>query len=142
MKRIVLAISVWFIFTLPLNGSDSDINLEDTINSLLANSLKMAESENVEGYLNTIHSKSQLYNIAKEQISKAIISHDMKYEIVYFKYLGKDDEYCFARIKQTTRKVSGPEFKDNELDAIVAFKMEDGKWKIWLQSILSYKFIK
>lgn len=44
-----------------------------------------------------------------------------------------------ARVKLATKKVTGPDFQDNELDLIQVFRKEDGEWKFWSQTILEVR---
>jgi hypothetical protein len=55
-----------------------------------------------------------------------------------FKLLYHDDEIALARVKQTMKKIEGPEFKDNQRDALQIFRKRDGQWKIHEQAILDH----
>ena len=40
-----------------------------------------------------------------------------------------------------TEKISGPAFRNNEIDMIQIFKKENGKWKFWSQAILYIRYL-
>ena len=65
-------------------------------------------------------------------------SYDLNFSLDDFKLLYHDDEVAVARVKQTMKKVEGPEFKDNQRDALQIFRIRDGQWKIHEQVILDH----
>lgn len=64
--------------------------------------------------------------------------YDIKFSLDDFKLLYFDDEVAVTRVKQTLRKIEGPEFKDNQRIALQIFRIRDGVWKIHEQVMLDH----
>ncbi len=75
------------------------------------------------------------------QFQKIFRTYDLTYSLDDFKLLYHDDEVAVTRVKQTLKKVEGPDFKDNQRDALQIFRKRDGKWKIFEQVILDRTFL-
>ena len=91
--------------------------------------------------LETLHTQSPGYLATKEQMGPLFSNYDLKYELVSFRYIGRDGEYAVARVKQSTKKASGLAFRDNVLDMVQVYKQEDGRWKFWNQVILEIEYV-
>ena len=77
----------------------------------------------------------------KQQLAPLFDNYDLKYEILSFTYIGRDNQYAVARVKQSTQKLSGPAFRHNILDMVQVFRQEKGQWKFWNQVILEVTYI-
>ncbi len=75
------------------------------------------------------------------QFGQIFKTYKLEYSLDDFKLLYHDDEIAVTRVKQTLTKVEGPDFKDNERDALQIFRKRDGKWKIYEQVILDRTFL-
>ena len=111
------------------------------LKKLAIQNLKACQDEDLDAEMSTVHSQSPVYLITKQQTPLLFENFDLKYELTDFKYIGEDEDYAVARIKQKTTKVSGPAFKNNEIDAIAVFRKEKGQWRFWNQVILDTKYI-
>ena len=112
----------------------------DEINELLILNLKVTESEDLVGVMETVHSQSPIYLQQKLILEKLFPVYDLTYDLLSFSFIGEDDEYAYVRINFLTEKISGPQFQDNEIDALAIFKRENGQWKFWNQSNLAITF--
>ena len=104
---------------------------------LEANETAVANGD-VDGMLKTIHSQSPSY--AKTRSAMKNWPFKLKTDILYFKVIGEDGDFAFARVRTKTTKLSGPEFQDNVTDAMHAFKKEGPDWKIWTSLPLTVTF--
>ena len=68
-------------------------------------------------------------------------AYDVKYELIDYQFIGEDSEYAYVKVKQRTKKISGPAFQDNEVEALFVFKQENGTWKLWTQANLSISYL-
>ncbi len=75
------------------------------------------------------------------QFQKIFRTYKLEYARDDFKLLYHDEEVAVTRVKQTLKKVEGPDFKDNQRDALQIFRKRDGKWKIFEQVILDRTFL-
>ena len=92
--------------------------------------------------MKTIHSKSPMYETTKKQVGQIFGKGlNLNYDLVSFKYIATDGDYALGRVHQRTTVVGGPNFRNNEIDMIVAFRKEGETWKFWSQAILEIKFL-
>ncbi|MEB8431829.1 hypothetical protein OO007_06285 [Cocleimonas sp. KMM 6892] len=148
MKSFLLAVCL-SCSSLLLFSSTAIASTEDTANTEITKLLEQAihenvkqmKAENIEGTMATIHTKSNLYASSKSLISRLFDIYELDYEIIDIKFIAHQDELAYVRVKQLTKKVTGPAFKNNELDMVQIFKQEDGKWKIWSQANMSVVFL-
>ena len=75
------------------------------------------------------------------QFQKIFRTYNLEYSIDEFKLLYHDDEVAVTRVKQTMKKLEGPDFKDNQRDALQIYRKRDGHWKIFEQVILDRTFL-
>ena len=75
------------------------------------------------------------------QFQQIFRTYKLDYSLDDFKLLYHDDEVAVTRVKQTLKKVEGPDFKDNQRDALQIFRKRDGQWKIFEQVILDRTFL-
>ncbi len=130
---VVLTVLVLVFFAVSVQAEE---DIGETLRKLIVNALEANQMEDQEAALAMIHTGSPVYEKIQGRIPLIFSSFDLEYELLYFQYLGRDGEYAVARIKQTTKKVKGPEFQDNKVDLIQVFRLEKGQWKFWNQVVL------
>ena len=111
------------------------------IMTVVAENVRATQAEDMTAVMATIHSESPVREGTKQACAVAFRSYNLEYKILSVRYVGQDGPYAVARVRQSTRKVSGPEFRNNEVDMIQVFRKENGKWKFWNQVILEIKMI-
>jgi hypothetical protein len=104
---------------------------------LEANETAVANGD-IDAMSKTLHSQSPVYGKTRSAMKNWPFK--LKTDILYFKALGEDGDFAFARVRTKTTKVSGPEFQDNVTDALHAFKKEGADWKIWTSLPLTVTF--
>ena len=117
---------------------NKDVSTE--IEAVVMENFRANESEDLDAALATMHTQSPTYTSTKQTSVSLFETYDLKYDLLSFSYVGQDGKYAIARIKQSTTKVSGPAFRNNDLDAIHVFRKEDGEWKFWTIAILEVKY--
>jgi hypothetical protein len=151
MKKIIINLLILVsLFFLP-SISFAQIGSEELAKTHAQTSaeLKSVLLKNFEGYQNedigevltTVHTLSPGYAATKTMADQIFPAYDLKYEVNSFRYLMTDGEYALARVSQKTSKIKGPPFRNNQMDLIVVFKQEDGKWKLWSQVILEVEYL-
>jgi hypothetical protein len=115
--------------------------LAGVLESLVTENLEATQAEDMDRMMATIHAQSPAYATTKRQTAPLFEKFDLTYEVLSFTYIGNDDKYAVARVRQATRRVAGPAFRDNELDLVHVFRQEEGEWKFWTQTILELTFI-
>ena len=121
-----------------VSGTD---NISATIKQVVLNNMEAMKQEDLEAMLKTIHSQSPSYMTTKQQAQGMFDAYDLKYGLTYYKFIGQDKDVAVARVRQTTEKVEGGAFLNNEIDMIQVFKNERGIWKYWTQAIMAVKYL-
>jgi len=115
--------------------------IAEAIKQNVLNNLKYAQAEDSEKSMSTMHSQSPSYMPTKDMMSQIFGNYKLSYELLDFKYVAYDGDLAYVRIKQVTKKISGPAFQNNEIDAIQIFRQESGVWKLWTQANIEIKYI-
>lgn len=142
MKKYYTIIALLLIVCLGLTvGCSEDKNVEAELKAVVMENLKATEAEDMNTMLETFHTQSPSYAQNEKLFTLMFESYDVKHELLQFQYVGMDGEYAVARLKFSTKKVAGADFKDNNLDTFHVFRKENDKWKIWSQAILEIDYI-
>jgi predicted small lipoprotein YifL len=105
-------------------------NDSDIIASVSEN-LKAMENEDVDATMATIDENSPGYQSTKDLIKVIFEQYDLKYELSDLKVIEKNKNEAKVSFTQVTRKVSGPEFRDNKITGVHTLRLSRGKWKIF-----------
>ncbi len=122
-----------------LGKQQGEAELAKQLRAMLVAQAKAKQEEDLAGTIENLDPRlATKYAI---QFQKIFRTYKLEYSIDDFKLLYHDDEVAVTRVKQTLKKVEGPEFKDNQRDALQIFRNSDGKWKIFEQVILDRTFL-
>ena len=111
------------------------------LRNLIIQNLNACQDEKLDAEMSTMHSQSPAYLMTKQQTPLLFENYDLNYELTGFSFIGQDEDYAVARIKQKTTKIAGPAFQNNEIDTIAVFRKENGQWKFWNQVLLNKKYL-
>ncbi|MYF54670.1 hypothetical protein F4225_02605 [Candidatus Poribacteria bacterium] len=115
--------------------------MEVSLYAVILENLKASTEEDIDAYLDTIHSDSPTYQ-QTEQLTKQMFEiYDVKYETHVFRYVCRDGDYAIGRFEFSTIRVAGPGFQDNRLDTFHIFCKENDQWQIWGQVTLTAKYL-
>ena len=134
MKKILCTLLTVMTF-----GASAGVS--DDVRQTLEENLKYSQQENMDGMMSTIHRSSPNYMATGQAMNQLFPAYDLKYSLISYNFVGEEGGYAYIRIVQRTEKVAGPEFNNNELEALMIFKQENGKWKLWSQANLNIKFL-
>jgi hypothetical protein len=138
--RTILSLATIAFLLCPLGIAQTEEDVSVAIKLVIMENLKATQAEDMDRMMKTIHTQSPSYLQTKQQIAPIFDNFDLSYRLLSYSYIGLDGEYAVARVKQATKKVSGPAFQNNELDLMQVFRKENGKWKFWAQAILEMKY--
>jgi hypothetical protein len=127
-KLIVLLISVFMISC--STGEDYY-----TPESVVEANAKYMNEEKYDETMNTIHKDCPSYPTSEIMIKKLFELYDLNYEIVSMKVLEDNDSEAKIEFTQITKKLNGPEFKDNKSTGIHTLKKDSDSWKIFSTKI-------
>ncbi|MFH2139150.1 MAG: hypothetical protein ABII88_11700 [Candidatus Omnitrophota bacterium] len=142
MKKIGILFSVLVLMVLickPVFAQEKKIS--DILRGVVESNFVALENEDIDGAMRTIHTQAPGYLQTMELSKQLFPYYDLRYTLLSFNYIGKDDEYALARGKQRTTKVQGPAFQNNIVDFIYVFKQEGDVWKFWSQAVLDTQFV-
>jgi len=97
--------------------------------------------ENLGLMVSTVHPEAVLFEQTRDLMRHMVAAYDLKYDILSFGYIGRDKDFAVVRVKQRTRKIRGPHFRDNELDAMHVLRLHGKEWKLWQTAMLNVKFL-
>ena len=141
MKMLCTTIVITLILCLCLATYSLDNqDVASEIQAVVIENFRATESEDLNAVLDTMHTQSPTYSSTKQLMVSLFETYDVQYDLLSFSYVGQDGKYAIVRIKQATRKVSGPAFQNNDLDSIHVLRKENGKWKLWTTAILELKY--
>jgi hypothetical protein len=111
------------------------------IEEAILGNLKHTQNEDVAAVMGDMHSQSPAYLPTQQMLQQLFPAYDLNYELLEYTFVGEDGEYAYAKVKQSTIKVSGPAFQNNKVEALQVFKEENGTWKLWTQANLSVSYL-
>ncbi|EAW30192.1 hypothetical protein GP2143_01575 [marine gamma proteobacterium HTCC2143] len=111
------------------------------IEKAILDNLEHTQNEDSAAVMGDMHSQSPAYLPTQQMLQQLFPAYDLKYELISYKFVGEDDEYAYAKVKQRTKKISGPAFQNNEIEVLMVFKQENGIWKLWTQANLLISYI-
>ena len=124
----------------PATNGVSDI--EAQIKRTVLENIRGTQAEDVDTMMRTIHSNSPMYDTTKNQVTQIFGKGlHLNYDLLSFKYIATDGDYALGRVRQRTTGAVGSNFRNNEIDMIVAFRKEGQTWKFWSQAILEIRFL-
>jgi hypothetical protein len=137
-KKLVFTICILIGFAGPSFAKE---NIAKQIKQTVIDNLNALQNEDLARMMETIHTQSLSYLTTKQQIVPLMENYELSYKLMSFDFIGLSGYYAICRAKQRTEKISGPAFRNNEIDMIQIFKKEDDKWKFWSQAILYIRYL-
>lgn len=137
-KKLIFAICIIIGLAGPSYAKE---NIAKQIKQTVIDNLNALQNEDLARMMETIHTQSLSYLTTKQQIVPLMENYELSYELMSFDFIGLSGAVGICRTKQRTLKISGPAFRNNEIDMIQIFKKEKGKWKFWSQAILYIRYL-
>ncbi len=107
---------------------------EDLLAPIYTN-IRASNAENYELYMATIHSQSPAYSQTSEMLSGIFSQYDLSYEVTGLEVLQASSREARVAFVLTTRKLRGPDFRDNRVSGEMILRPEGGTWKIYNQKV-------
>ena len=107
----------------------------------LEENIRTLNEEDLEAHMATIDEESAVFEPTKATLEVLIKTYDLETEITAVEVVESDADTIKIRAEQITKKISGPEFRDNRLKAVHTLKKRDGKWKISATEIESIEYL-
>lgn len=107
----------------------------------IQNNVSALNMESNDAYMETIHSLSPNYTNTLIQLQPVFNTYDLKATLDSARLLSVTDDEAQVAFVLTTRKISGPEFRDNRIEGVMILRLEDGRWKIYDQQVDSIDYL-
>jgi hypothetical protein len=108
------------------------------IRALVDENMRATQASDLPAILETVHPEA-LARSGMTDMLETMKAYKLTYEAPTVEFISMAGEYALVRVVQRTRRVSGPDFLDNELNAIWALRLDGKKWKFWSQMILNVR---
>lgn len=113
----------------------------DTPESLIEANARYMNEENFDKVMNTIHKDSPSYPASEIMIKQLFERYDLNYKIVSMKVLEDNNSEAKIEFVQITKKLNGPEFKNNKATGIHRLKKDGDSWKIYSTEMTDIQLI-
>jgi hypothetical protein len=138
-KHIFLLTSFLFLTILQTNVKASNVNLNqnksnqeiDLIESLLIESDRAFNQEDLKAVMDLMHPDSPIGEDLQKIYDYSFNLYDFDYQNDSFEVLTISKSEATIRVTQTAKKISGPEFTDNQTISIQSLKKHNGQWKFF-----------
>ena len=107
-----------------------DSNQLEAIKAAVSENLRALQREDLEAYLATIDPESPVFEVTKGLTQELFNNYDLKYELNSIEVISTAGNEAKVRVIQTTRKITGPEFRDHKAVAIHTLRKSNGRWKL------------
>ncbi|MCT8136845.1 hypothetical protein H1D32_03175 [Anaerobacillus sp. CMMVII] len=114
---------------------------EEQMIQVVKDNLLSANNKNIDDYMATIHVESPLYQSTRDTMLKIYSVYDLEYSFVEIEVIDVSGDTGAVRFIQTTRKINGPEFRDNQLEGINIMKKYNDEWKIYDTEVLDIVYL-
>lgn len=104
---------------------------DSAIEQLLRTNVQCAQSEDRAGYMATIAPDSPIRGVTEKMLVQVFEMYDLRYDIESIEVLSNDGSKAAVRVVQTTRKLSGPAFRDNRVRMTSELHKIDGDWRLY-----------
>lgn len=126
-------------------GGDPVVTDEDRtqIVNVIKWNLYYAQTEDLAGYMRTIHEESPGRADTQSAMQKIFNELNLTYQLVFYEIISITPDSADIRVTQDTRKVSGDlPFRDNRLTAVHTLrKTDEGKWKIYYSEVEDVQYL-
>lgn len=113
----------------------------DELTEIINRNIAAANAEDVDGYMDTIHSESPLHEQTEEALRMAFSTYDLAYSISDLAIQSSNSKEASVHFLLTTRKLKGPTFRDNQVEGVFLMRPDEGRWRIYQQEILGVTYL-
>lgn len=103
---------------------------DEELFAVLEANLEALTENDLDAYMDTIHSESPLYDTTRTTIDQLSV-YTLDMELFDLVVEEKSEEEATISYKQTTMKVDGPDFMNNETHGAHVLRPDNGSWKIY-----------
>lgn len=103
----------------------------EAIKAAVYENLRALQREDLEAYLATIDPGSPVFEVTKVLTEELFKTYDFKYDLNSLQVINTAGNEAKVRATQTTRKIAGPDYRDNRAVVIHTLRKTNGRWKLF-----------
>jgi hypothetical protein len=111
------------------------------VRNLLEENLRAMEVEDLERLKQTLHPDTVFYYSTVNMSRELFDTYDLDYEIEKAELLSESGDEMRVRVVQVTRKISGPEFRDNRITVVHTLRRANGEWKLYATEVAKITYL-
>jgi hypothetical protein len=131
MKRMIVVMLAAIVAGTAVPGCSQETKTAGDPMLVVRENIRAMNNKDLDKTMATIDEQSDSYDKTKELASRLFAAYDLRYELDSAKVIEKTDDQAKVECVQTTRKVSGPAFRDNRILIVHLLRNVDGEWKIY-----------
>ena len=114
--------------------------VEDPI-AVIHENMRAANAEDLDAYLATIYPRTLVLMSTESTLKELNDTYDLQYQVSNLSILEQDKKEAKVSFVLTTRKIRGPDFRNNRIIGVFILRMHEGHWKIYSQEIEKVDYI-
>jgi len=114
---------------------------EKEVMAVVKENLQTFEKEDFEAHMKTIHEESSIYEQTKNTVKLIMDQYDLKFELEEIEVLEMAADEAQVRYVQITKKINGPEFKNNRVKGVHTLKKFNGDWKLFSSTVENIEYL-
>ncbi|MGD1851859.1 MAG: hypothetical protein ACFCBU_15150, partial [Cyanophyceae cyanobacterium] len=100
----------------------------EAVKLTLEENTRTMNEEDLGGHMETLDVDSPGFNNTKEMLEQLFEVYDLESKVEIIEVVESSPNTVKVRVKQTTTKISGPEFRNNELTVVHTLNNKNGAW--------------
>ena len=118
-------------------GEEAGIPEDEELFEVLETNVATMGDEDMTAHMETLHSESPGY-AETEQVIEDMAAYTLDVELFDMEVEEKSEEEARVFYKQTSIKLDGPTYENNEVTGVHVMRPEDGEWKIFTTEFMDY----
>jgi hypothetical protein len=113
----------------------------EDVRYVIFENINAANAEDIDRYMETIHPRATGRTYTQETLEDLNGKFDLSYEVSNIKIMRMEDEEADVYMVLTTKKIRGPEFRNNRLALVMTLRLYEGSWKIYGQEVTDTQYL-
>jgi len=141
VKRIPVGFFVATLLSISVPGCSQESDVPNDPISIVQENIKAMNEKDLDRAMATVDEQSPSYDQTKQVAKKLFEMFELKYELANVRVISQTEDEARVGCIQTTKKVSGPGFRDNRIDFIHTLRKVDGRWKIYYSNVQKLDYL-
>jgi hypothetical protein len=103
--------------------------------SVVYENIAAHNAEDIERYMATLHSQAPNYDQTRSTLQEIYRDYDLHHTLAGVELIESSRTRAEISFTLTTRRISGPSFRDNRVTGVFILRKEDGRWKLLDQRV-------